>query len=53
MIHDHEGQVVAALSKKLWYPLGPLNAEAKTLEEAIEFAWDVGIYIMLILNTIH
>ena len=53
MIHDHEDQVVAALSKNLWYPLGPLNAEAKTLEEAIEFPWDVGIYIMLILNTIH
>lgn len=44
MIHDHEGQVVAALSKKLWYPLGPLKAEAKALEEAIEFAWDVGIH---------
>ena len=43
VIHDHEGRVVAALSKKLHYPLGPLEAEAKAMEEAVEFAWDVGI----------
>ena len=43
VIRDHEGLVVAALSKKLWYPLGPLEAEAKAMEEAVEFAWHVGI----------
>ena len=35
---------MAVLSKELWYPLGPLEAEAKALEEAIDFAWDVGIH---------
>nr|XP_023915109.1 uncharacterized protein LOC112026651 [Quercus suber] len=43
VIRDHEGRVVAALSKKLHYPLGPLEANAKAMEEAVELAWDVGI----------
>lgn len=34
---------MAALSKLLHYPLGPLEAEAKAPEEAVEFAQDVGI----------
>ena len=38
VIHDHEGRVVAALSKRLHYPLGPLEAEVKAIEEAMEFA---------------
>ena len=40
---DHEGQVIAAMSKKLWVPLGPLEAEAKAMEEGIIFACDVGL----------
>ena len=40
---DHEGQVIAAMSKKLWVPLGPLKAEAKVMEEGIIFACDVGL----------
>ena len=40
---DHEGQVIAAMSKKLWVPLGPLEAEVKAMEEGILFAWDVGL----------
>ena len=38
VIHDHEGRVVVALSKRLHYPLGPLEAEVKAMEEIVEFA---------------
>ena len=31
------------MSKKMRVPLGPLEAEAKAMEEGIDFAWDVGI----------
>ncbi|XP_075633817.1 uncharacterized protein LOC142606335 [Castanea sativa] len=43
VIRDHHGEVVAALSKKLQAPLGSLEVEAKVMEEAITFAWDMGI----------
>ena len=43
IIQDHDGQVKVALSKALLVPLGPLEAEAKALEESILFAWDVGV----------
>ncbi|KAL0004820.1 hypothetical protein SO802_012381 [Lithocarpus litseifolius] len=40
---DHEGQVIAAMSKKLWVPLSPLEAKAKAMEEGIIFACDIGL----------
>ncbi|KAK9990582.1 hypothetical protein SO802_025567 [Lithocarpus litseifolius] len=43
IIHDHEGSVIAALSKHLPLPLGPLEVEAKAMDEAVLFAWHVGI----------
>ena len=43
LIHDSEGRVEAALSKKLPIPLGPLETEAKALKEGVQFVWDVGI----------
>ena len=43
IIHDHEGSVIAALSKHLPLPLGPLEAKAKAADEAVSFAWDVGV----------
>ncbi|XP_075633331.1 uncharacterized protein LOC142605778 [Castanea sativa] len=44
IIRDHDGQVEAAFSKALLVPLGQLEAEAKTLEESILFASDVGVW---------
>lgn len=38
---DHTGQFVKAMSKKMWVPLGPLEAEAKAMEEANDFAWNI------------
>ena len=32
VIRDYEGRVVAALSKQVQQPLGPLEIEAKTME---------------------
>lgn len=43
MVRDHHGAVIVAMSKKLHVPLGPLEAEAKALEEVIAFAWDMVI----------
>ena len=40
---DHEGHILAAMSKKLWVPLGPLEVEAKAMEEGIIFASDMGL----------
>ncbi|XP_030964645.1 uncharacterized protein LOC115985893 [Quercus lobata] len=43
VIRDHFGAVVAAVSRKLKAPLGALEVEAKAMEEAVNFAWDMGI----------
>ena len=40
---DQEGAVIAALSQHMHPPLGPLEAEAKSLDVAVSFAWDIGI----------
>ena len=34
--------MVAAMSKHLPLPLGPLEAEGKAMDEAVTFAWDIG-----------
>ena len=41
VVRDHEGSVLAALSKCLPLPLGPLEVEAKAMEEAISFTIDI------------
>uniref|UniRef100_A0A7N2LG05 RNase H type-1 domain-containing protein n=1 Tax=Quercus lobata TaxID=97700 RepID=A0A7N2LG05_QUELO len=43
LIWDHEGSVVATMSKHLPLPLGPLEAEGKAMDEAVTFAWDIGV----------
>lgn len=43
VIRDHGCLVAATMSKRLNFPLEPLEVEAKAFEEAIDFAWDIGI----------
>ena len=43
LTRDCNGQVIAALSKKINAPLGPLEAEAKAVEAGVQFAKDIGI----------
>nr|XP_023874806.1 uncharacterized protein LOC111987333 [Quercus suber] len=43
IIRDHEGSVVATMSKHILLLLGPLEAEAKAMDEATLFARDVGV----------
>ena len=43
VIHDHEGRVAAAMSKKLLQPLGLLEIEVKAMEIWVSFAWDTDI----------
>lgn len=42
MVRDEEGNVIAALTRKLDLPLGALEIEAKALEAGIQFA-EVGL----------
>ncbi|XP_065634478.1 uncharacterized protein LOC136069648 [Quercus suber] len=44
IIRDEQGLVVAALSQKINAPLGALEAKAKAVEIALQFAMDVGVY---------
>ncbi|XP_050277759.1 uncharacterized protein LOC126719221 [Quercus robur] len=44
LIRDSYGQVVAAISKKINAPLGPLEAEVKAWEEGVKFVREVGVY---------
>ena len=60
LIRDYKGQVVAALSERLFAPLGPLEVEAKAMEAAVIFARDVGIqniifegYSLQVYNCLH
>ena len=43
VIRDHEGNVVAAMSKKLLQPLGLVEIEVKVMEIGVFFAWNAGI----------
>jgi len=43
IIKDHLGSIVVALSKCLPFPLDPLEVEAKAMDEAIVFEWDIGV----------
>ena len=43
IIRDDTGLVVAAMSKKVKAPLGPVEIEAKAFEVGLQFAKDVGL----------
>ena len=43
VIRDHEGRVIATLSKQVQQLLEPLGIEAKAMEVGVLFAWDVSI----------
>ena len=43
IVCDHAGRVEAALSKKLYAPIGPMEIEARALDEGVNFSWEVGI----------
>ena len=60
IVRDEEGVVVAALSRKLDYPLGALVIKAKALEIGVTFAEEVGLRDVvfegdskLVLNAVH
>lgn len=42
VLRDWEGNVLAAMSKRISAPLATLEAEAKSMEVAIHFAWEMG-----------
>ena len=39
LIPSYCGMVIAAMNKKFLQPLGPLEIEAKAIEEGLIFAW--------------
>ena len=43
VIRDSGGRVAATLSKKYLSPFGSIEAEAKAIEDGVQFAWDVGV----------
>ena len=48
IIWDNKGLVIAALSKNIDAPLGPFEIEAKAFEVGLQFAKDVGIYVLIL-----
>lgn len=44
VIRDHEGNFIVGLSKKLWFPLGAVEIEAKTFETRMIFAGEIRIH---------
>ena len=53
VIRDYTRRVGVALSKKLYAHLGPLEIEAKALEEGVSFAWDANIRDLVVESDSH
>ena len=43
IVCNEEGEVIAALSKKIKVPLGALEADAKAFEVGLQFTQDIGV----------
>ena len=43
LIRDEEGNIIGALSKKIWVPLKAIEIEAKAVEVGLQFAKDLSI----------
>ena len=43
IIRDSGGMVIVVLSRKLAFPLGTLEIEAKAMEVGVQFALDIGV----------
>lgn len=60
IVRDKEGNVLAAMSRKVALPLGALETEAKALEIGVKFSEEVGLRdvvfegdLQVIINAIH
>ena len=48
VIKNEKGSVVVALSRKIYAPLGAIEAEAKAFEMGLQFAKDVGVHDLIL-----
>ena len=47
VVRDHFGVAHATLSMKFHGLLGPLETEAKAMEEGLRFTWDQGVNVVI------